>query len=158
MTSASSWLHTHTHKHTHTHTHTHTQTHTHTHTHSRARTHIHYTWILLYYKYINTSTHQSTHEQWLDKEGPEKEAEGPALCANLDGCCFIAARNSINAVDECKACSDCVNNTHPCGTCCSGLPEAPIFEEVGERACARAPRARVTPSQIVSLHTISNRS
>jgi hypothetical protein len=67
--------------------------------------------------------------QWLEKEGSSNKEEGPSLCNGIDGCCFIPAVNSLNAIDECKACDDCQNNTHPCGSCCEDMPEAPAFEE-----------------------------
>ena len=111
--------------------------------------------------------------QWLEKDGAKDKAEGPALCNNLDGCCFVPAVErflppslhplhsqppfpsipcflsqdsiidsskcsvklsslihcvcvcvcvSVSAMDECRACADCQNNTHPCGTCCRSLP------------------------------------
>mmetsp|Transcript_9752 Transcript_9752/g.14064 ORF Transcript_9752/g.14064 Transcript_9752/m.14064 type:complete len:162 (+) Transcript_9752:307-792(+) len=61
-------------------------------------------------------------------KGQKNKVEGPSLCASLDGCCFVAAINSAAAMDECTACQDCQNNTHPCGSCCSDMPAAPVFD------------------------------
>ena len=66
--------------------------------------------------------------QWLAQDGNKNKDQGPSICNAIDGCCFVEAAVSASAIDDCIACADCFNNTHPCGSCCPDMPKAPVFE------------------------------